>query len=92
MIPGFARNWLLKEALKTALKKLDEGGHMTAIKAFFGGSKKATAVVVGIVTVLLRELLGLDEATVNTVIQLIMTYLLGQGAVDAAMALKGNKR
>lgn len=61
------------------------------IRAFFGGSKKATAVLAGVLLVVFRDALGLDEATAREIIQLIMTYIVGQGVVDASLVFKGLK-
>ena len=63
---------------------------MELLKGFLN-SKKAAAVLAGVLAVVLRELLGLDEATVKMIVELVMAYLVGQGAVDVALALKGKK-
>jgi len=59
-------------------------------KAFLS-SKKAAALIGGILTVLLRELAGLDDATIELIVNLILGYFVSQGAVDVALALKGLK-
>lgn len=61
------------------------------IKAFFGGSKKATTALVGFVTILLRDYLGLSPDIVELLVKLIMAYLGAQGIVDVALAFKGHK-
>lgn len=65
---------------------------MEFLKAFFGGSKKATAVLVGVLTVFFHQGLGLDEATVAAVVKLIMAYVGGQGVADLGLALAGKKK
>lgn len=62
------------------------------LKAFFGGSKKASVVLVGILMSVFRDVLGLDPETAQSLMQLIMMYLVGQGAVDVALAAKGAKK
>ena len=56
-------------------------------------SRKLIMAVVGLVVVLATELFGVDAAQAasisDSVINLIMAYINGQGAVDAAGALKG---
>ena len=61
------------------------------LKAFFGGSKKATSVLAGILLVIFSEALGLDKQTAMELVKLIIAYIFGQGAVDVALALKGKK-
>ena len=89
------RAWIKRRALKAAierfLKELERKGQLEFLKAFFGGSKKATAVFLGILTIVLKNLLNLDEATVDMIVKLISTYILGQGVVDTALAWKGAK-
>ncbi|MGH7259964.1 MAG: hypothetical protein ACREI9_04700 [Nitrospiraceae bacterium] len=64
---------------------------MNFLKAFFGGSKKATAVLAGVLLVVFRSALGLDEQTAGELVKLIMAYVAGQGAVDLALAFTGAK-
>jgi len=51
-------------------------------------SKKVAALVGGILAVVLRELLGLDEATIELIVNLILGYFVAQGAVDVALVMK----
>ena len=60
------------------------------LKAFLT-SKKAAALIGGILTVLLREFAGLDDATIELIVNLILGYFVSQGAVDVALALRGFK-
>ena len=63
---------------------------MGFLKGLFS-SKKLGVVFAGVLTVILREALGLDDATVKMIVELLMSYLVGQSAVDLALSLKGNK-
>ncbi|MFH1742793.1 MAG: hypothetical protein ABIH23_27630 [bacterium] len=45
-------------------------------------SKKAQAVVAGILTVIFGEGLGLDPEAVKQIVGLIMAYAVGQGIAD----------
>jgi hypothetical protein len=94
LVPGFIKRAILKRAIKKMLKpyeaQLKEIGQMAFLKALFS-SKKAGAIIAGLAAVLLRELLGLDEATIKMIVNLILGYLGAQGAVDLALALKGYK-
>ena len=63
---------------------------MEFLKAIFT-SKKAAVVVAGILTVLLKNLANLDDATVQMIVELIIGYLFAQGGVDAVLAYKGYK-
>jgi len=73
------------------VRKLLEGDNMAFLKGLIT-SKKLGAVIAGILTVLLKNLLDLDDATVAKIVELIMAYILGQSTVDFALAFKGNKR
>jgi hypothetical protein len=64
---------------------------MTFLKALLGGSKKLSVVLLGILAVLLRDAVGLDEATVALIIKFLMTYIGGQAVVDAVLAFTGAK-
>lgn len=88
---GFVKRWLLRRALDRWLESLEGSGMLNFIKAFFGGSKKATVVLAGVLLVIFRDALGLDAATAGKLIQLIMTYIVGQGVVDASLVFKGLK-
>lgn len=65
---------------------------MTFFKAFFGGSKKATAVLAGILLVIFQTALGLSPDTAHGLINLIMAYVGGQGLADLGLALAGAKK
>lgn len=45
-------------------------------------SKKAQAVIVGLVTVLCKDVLGLGAEEVKMIVALVGTYVLGQGLAD----------
>ena len=64
---------------------------MNFLKAFFGGSKKATAVLAGVLLVLFQGTLGLSPELAQQLVQLIMVYIGGQGLVDVALAFSGHK-
>lgn len=64
---------------------------MNFVKAFFGGSKKATAVLGGALVLVLRNYLGLDEQTAAELVKLILTYVGAQGLVDVGLAFAGHK-
>ena len=72
------------------MKNVLERENMAFIRGIIG-SKKLGAVIAGFLTIILREALGLDEQTVQAVVALIMSYLIGQSGVDLALALKGSK-
>ncbi len=97
LIPGFLKRALLKRALRKSIEafldkpEVKEILDMALIKALFT-SKKAGAIVAAILTVLLRELLGLDEATVSMIVNLVIGYLFAQGAVDVALVVKNLKK
>ncbi len=58
------------------------------IKAFFGGSKKATTVLIGILTIIFRDALGLPPDVIEFIVQIIVGYLVAQGAVDVSLAFR----
>ena len=66
---------------------------MQFLKAFLG-SKKAGAMIFGVVVKLLATL-GLDPDLANAisdvVVQLVSVYIGGQSLVDLGLALKGSK-
>jgi hypothetical protein len=88
---GFLKRWILRRELKRVFERLEKGGHLSFIKAFFGGSKKATAVLAGVLLVVFRQALGLDEQTASELVKLIMSYVGAQGVVDLALAFSGAK-
>ena len=92
MLPGFLKRWLLKRALKNQLGPFLERVKQVELLRSLWISKKAAAVVAGVLVVLLRELVGLDDATVEMIVELIMTYLFAQGGVDAVLAFRGEKK
>ncbi len=63
---------------------------MAFLKGLFS-SKKLGVVFAGILTVVLRDALGLDDGAVKMIVELLMSYLVGQSAVDLALSLKGRK-
>ncbi len=88
---GFLKRWVLRREVKRFLEKLEEGGQLNFLKAFFGGSKKATAVLGGVLLVVFRDFLGLDDATAAELVKLLMTYVGAQGVVDLALSFAGKK-
>lgn len=46
------------------------------------GSKKLGAFVIGLVTLVLQDLLGVPEEIIKYVVTLISTYIIGQGIAD----------
>lgn len=87
---GWVKRYVRRRALLIAVKQFMERPEMAFLKGIFS-SKKLGVIIAGILTVLLRELLGLDEATVAQIVQLIMSYIVGQSGVDLALAFKGSK-
>lgn len=65
---------------------------MNFLKAFFGGSKKATAVLGGVLLVVFRNALGLDDQAAAELVKLIMSYVGAQGIVDLALGFAGVKK
>ena len=63
---------------------------MQGLKAFLK-SKKAKMALVGILAVLLKTLVGLDDVSVEQITNLVLVYLLAQGGVDGVLAFKGAK-
>jgi len=88
---GFLRRWILRREVERLLKRLEKEGHLNFIKAIFGGSKKLTAVLAGVLLVVFQGALGLDEATAAKLVTLIMSYVGAQGLVDLGLAIGGNK-
>lgn len=88
---GWFKRWFLRRKVKALLSRWDEEGKMELLKAFFGGSKKATVVLVGILTVLLRDAVGLSDEMVGEIVKLVMAYIGGQGIVDVALVMRDRK-
>lgn len=65
---------------------------MGTLRAFFGGSKKATTLLVGVLMLVFQNVLGIEAATADGIVTVIVGYLVGQGAVDTALALRGLKK
>ena len=86
---GFLKRWILRREVKRVLERLEKEGHLNFLKAFFGGSKKATAVLGGVLLVVFRGALGLDDQTAAEIVKLIMSYVGAQGVVDLARAFAG---
>ena len=55
-------------------------------------SKKAQAVVAGILAVIFGEGFGLDPEAVKQIVALIMAYAIGQGIADVNKSAKSNKK
>lgn len=81
--------WLVLRSLRNFLK---ESETMNFLKAFFGGSKKASVIVAGLLTILFRDVLGLEPELVDQIVKLIIGYLFAQGVVDVALVLRGLKK
>lgn len=45
-------------------------------------SKKAQALLLGVVAICLKQLIGLSDEDVTKIVGLIGTYILGQGVAD----------
>lgn len=92
LVPGPVKRALLKKAIKRWLDQnnIKEENMPAFLKAIFS-SKKAQVVFIGLVTVLLRDAIGLDPETVKMIVELLASYLFAQGAVDAVLAYKGYK-
>ena len=86
---GFLKRWVLRREVKRLFERLEKEGHLNFLKAFFGGSKKATAVLGGVLLVVFRSALGLDDQTAAELVKLIMSYVGAQGVVDLALAFAG---
>ena len=59
------------------------------IKGFFDsilnaikGWKKLSAFIAGLLVVILRDVLGIDDTTVQEFVKIVMAYLVGQGIAD----------
>lgn len=89
---GFLKRWILRRELKRIFERLEKEGHLNFFKAFFGGSKKATAVLAGVLLVVFQGALGLDPETAEKLVTLIMSYVGAQGVVDLALAFAGAKK
>lgn len=89
---GFLKRWILRREVKRILEKLEKEGHLNFLKAFFGGSKKAGAVLAGILLVVFRDALGLGPEMAAELVKLILGYVGFQGAVDFALAFAGAKK
>lgn len=87
---NFLKKWLLKRSLRQVLGRLEKAGMLDGLKKLLT-SKKALALIVGILTVVLQTGLGLDPAFVDEIVKLVMTYLGAQGIVDVALVLKNVK-
>jgi hypothetical protein len=55
-------------------------------------SKKLGATVAGVLAVVLGTYLELDPGFVEKIVQLVMGYVVAQGAVDVGLAVKGTKK
>lgn len=87
---NFLKKWLLKRSLRQVLGRLEKAGMLDGLKKLLA-SKKALALIVGILTVVLQTGFGLDPAFVDEIVKLVMTYLGAQGIVDVALVLKNVK-
>lgn len=88
---GWIKRRILRREVKRFLERLEKEGHLNFLKAIFGGSKKLTAVLAGVLLVVFREALGLDAETAGELVKLVMAYVAGQSAVDLALSFSGNK-
>lgn len=46
------------------------------------GSKKFTAMVIGIIATFLSTRFGLDESSTKEIVALVVSYIIGQGIAD----------
>lgn len=83
--------WLKKRLLIRALRKLLEGKEMAFLKGIIK-SKKLGAAIAGIATIILTQVVGLDPDLVEKIVTIVVGYLVAQGGVDLALALKGAKK
>ncbi len=60
---------------------------MRFVKAIFGGSKKASFTLVGVLAGLLTQI-GLPQEVADLIIKVIMAYLGAQGLNDAAASFR----
>jgi hypothetical protein len=51
-------------------------------------SRKFWAAILGVLAVSFKEVLGLDPTKINAIGEILLGWLLAQGAVDTAKALK----
>ena len=65
--------------------------NVTKIVSDFKLSKKLTITSVTLILILVNKFLDLklDDTMINTLVQLVMVYVVGQSAVDAVKAVKG---
>lgn len=68
--------WRLKKKLEKIVKQIKEG------KMPIFEWKKLVAAVIGAMVTFFGEALGLDADQIQTLIQLIMAFLIGQGLAD----------
>ena len=52
------------------------------------GSRKAWAALIGVAVTLFQAKLGLSADDVETIVNLLMAYIFGQGVVDASATFK----
>ncbi len=90
LAPSFLKRALIKRAVKKFMEQEEGKAYMELIKSFLS-SKKAAALLSGILALVLRELIGLDEATVQMLVNLIIGYFVSQGAVDIALVIRNKK-
>lgn len=88
---GWLKRRILRSQIEKVLRRWNREGKLELLKGIFG-SKKALAALLGIVTIVLRDLLGLDEAMVDMVIKILMTYIGGQAVVDVALVAMKQKK
>lgn len=84
-IPGFIKRRLLGRAIKRAVEGLLRSGDVSFLKGLIS-SKKLGALLTGILVLVFREVLGLDEGTAQAIAALIVSYIVGQSAVDFSLA------
>jgi len=85
------RGYAIQRVVKQLLERLEKDGQMGFLKGLFI-SKKLGVVITGILVIVFRDVLGLDEATAQVIAALIVSYIVGQSAVDSVLAYRGEKK
>lgn len=86
--------WILLRRIRAFVEAHKESEVMQWLKnilSFFGLSKKATVVLAGLLMIVFRDVLGVDPELAKQIVELILSYLIAQGAVDVALVVKGKK-
>jgi hypothetical protein len=82
---GWIKRKLRNRAIKLVVEGILRSGKVKFLQGLIG-SKKIGALVLGVLAVVLREVLGLDEGTIAAIVALVSSYILGQSAVDFSLA------